>query len=643
MLKLFRKFQEKTRYLFDQIFAHKFFGQFLLLMSLSIIVILTGATAMLFGLFSEENANISSIPRDIDAGILDSLWWSLHQVIRLHGLEKAYGASTPVLIYSLFLSAMGLIVFSSLISLINNAMRSHIEKLRKGDTPVCESNHVLLLGWNNKVFVILRQLARLQPGIKVVILAPMSIDTMQEQFRIAGFRHVPIKLILRSGIPSNHGELNRVAISQTSSVIVLTTDEDDSEAIKTILLLSSYQQWQSEPPVLMSSITMECNYELAKIAARNKVHVISSGRTISRVIVQTIRNPGLADIYSEIFSTTGNSLHVQSIPDCANHSLAEIAYNFPDAIPIGIAWHEKRDGEIRHAAGLNPEPDYELAEDEQLILLTHHLQANYVRSEKFPRSQIYHEGVTTPLTPTKILLIGCSDILLDILQELDSHATQMIEITILWNIDEDEIAQQLPDTQVSSLNNLTLAFLFGDAAMPTAYANIELATFQSIVVLAEKAEEERDVDTHTLRTLLQLFDLRKNDSSQAHTVVELLDESNHILLADLGVDDIIISTNVISAQLAQIALNKVLAPIYHELLSAGGVEISLRPASDYVILGSDCHFSDLIYSCQQKMEIALGLRLAHQGGEVLLNPSRDACWSLTKDDQIIVLAQQVYR
>jgi len=45
---------------------------------------------------------------------------------------------------------------------------------------------------------------------------------------------------------------------------------------------------------------------------------------------------------------------------------------------------------------------------------------------------------------------------------------------------------------------------------------------------------------------------------------------------------------------------------------------------------------------QQKLEIALGLRLASHG-KVLLNPPRNKTWRLTEDDQIIVLAQQIYQ
>ena len=47
------------------------------------------------------------------------------------------------------------------------------------------------------------------------------------------------------------------------------------------------------------------------------------------------------------------------------------------------------------------------------------------------------------------------------------------------------------------------------------------------------------------------------------------------------------------AQLAQIARSAILGPIYRELLSAGGVEISIRPAGHYVQLGVDYDVSAL--------------------------------------------------
>ncbi len=96
-----------------------------------------------------------------------------------------------------------------------------------------------------------------------------------------------------------------MAVNRATSVIVLATDADDSEAIKTMVLLATRQDWCDEPPILTSEIALESNYELATIAARNRLHIISSSRIISKVIVQTVRNPGLADVYSELYSPSG--------------------------------------------------------------------------------------------------------------------------------------------------------------------------------------------------------------------------------------------------------------------------------------------------------------------------------------------------
>ena len=643
MVKIIRKLKERIRYLVDRLFAREFAGQLLLFLVLVVSVTLIGMTAVFFGLFSKENTDIMAIPHNIDAGFWDSLWWSLNQVLRLRGFERMYGATGPILAYALFLSIMGLVVFSVLISLINNTMRSRIESLRKGDTPVREHGHVLVLGWNNKVIAVLQRLARLKPGIKVVILAPREIGKMQEKLRVAGIQRERITVILRSGTPSNRGELERVAIDHVSSVIILSTDNDDSEAIKTMVLLAAKKDWPGTVPALISEIALERNCELAQIAARDRLYIISSSRVISKVIVQTIRNPGLAAVYSEIFSPTGNSIYVQQIPDCNDHPLGDCAYGLPGAILIGITWDEQRDGRVRHAAGLNPEPDYELAEDEQLVLLTRGLPVQYTQPDTAYVSTVYQEGGTRTRVPRRVLLIGWSDIFYDILLELDAHALSGTGVTVLSGVKSAEAQQRLERHQDRALENLTLDFRTGDAVDRSPYAELDLAGYQSIVVLADESAGEEDADTRTLRILLRLWDLRKDATERAHTVVELLDEANRDLLAGLGVDDIIVSPEVVSAQLAQIARQEILGPIYRELLSAGGVEISMRPAGNYVKLGTDCRFEDLIYAAQQKLEIALGLRLADKGGKVLLNPSRQSRWQLGEHDLVIVLAQQIYR
>jgi len=638
---MLKELRERIRYLVDRAFAREFVGQFLLFGVLVVVVTLIGMSAIAFGLFSAENAEVPGIPRNIDGGFLDSLWWSLNQVLTLRGFQRMYGASGPILLYALFLSVSGLAVFGLLVSIINNGMRRRIEVLRTGETPVKERGHTLILGWNNKIFTVLRELAHLDPGTRVVILAPKEIGKMENALRVAGIGHERITTILRSGVPSNLRELDRVALEQADSIIILSTDDDDRDSIKTLVLLAGQRRWRHGRPAMTSEIVRDENYELAQIAARDRIHITSSSRVISKVIVQTIRNPGLAAVYNELLSVGGNNLKVGRVAETVDRCLGEIAYGFHEAIPIGITWKTESEDGVRHAAGLNPGPDYEIAEDEDLVLLATGRELNY-RGLSRPENPILRSVESQqPKVPERLLIIGWNDLMLDVLQELDAHALTGTRITILSLLEvkdvEDRI-RQLGD----SLRNVSIRPVTGDAAEERPFRELEIDDFESIVILADDGGGKADADTRTLRVLLRLSSLQANQQRRPHTTVELLDDANRDVLEGLRVDDVVVSPEIVSAQLAQVSRQPILGPIFRELLSAGGVEISLRPATDYVEPGVDCRFDDLTAAAQGKLEIALGLRLA-EGARLLLNPPRHQVWRLGESDRVVVLAQQVYR
>lgn len=643
MLTPLKKIKEHARYLIDRVFARKFAGQILLLIILVVSLTGFGMTAYFFGLFSAENAAVTGIPRNLDQGFLDSLWWSFSQVLFLEMFVPMYGATPVVILYSLCLSIMGLVAFGILLSLIDHAVDSHIQALRRGETPVLERNHILVFGWNKKIFSVLRQLARLEPGIKVVILAPLEIKDMQDQLQVAGLNEASITIILRSGIPSNHSELDRVALNYARSIIIIATGLDDIDTIKLMLLLAAKNDWHDQTPMLTAEIVHERNFELARIASRDKFRIVSSAKVISKVIVQSIRNRGVSHIYNELFSIFGNSIYVQSVPECADASIKDIAYCINDGIPIGITWQKKQDGILRYAAALNPEPDYEVAKDEKLILIAPRLPVHYIHSNSNYQASLNSKVHSHIKTPSRVLVMGWSEMIFDIMQELDAHASEGTEIYIVSVRTPQEASKQIEERQERGFKNLILKFVEADPADTTPYSKIDLSSFQSIIVPADDTSlKDEDIDTRTLCILLRLWDRRKYEKVHTHIVVEITDEANRNLMAELGVDDIVISSNVVSAQLAQISLQEVLGPIYRELLSAGGVEISLRPASSYLELGRDYHFNEITYAAQQKMEIALGLFLSRNNGEIILNPARDKTWSFGENDQIVVLAQQIY-
>lgn len=640
MLQTLRRLRARIRYLVDRAFAREAAGQLLLFFVLVAFVTVFGISSMLFGLFHPDNADVDGIPRGIDEGILDAVWWTITYIVRLPAFENMYGATGPVLFYAVVLSIMGLAVFGVLVSVINNAMRRRIELLQQGDTPVIEQGHIVILGWNKRIFVVLRQLARLRPGARVVILADSDLITMSEALRVAGISAEKLTVILRNGVPGNNEELDRMAVDRASAVIVLSNGADDSDAIKTLVLLARRDAWHGQPPSLTAEISLEKNYELAEIAARNRIHVVSASRVSSKIIVQTIRNHGLAGVYDELMSLDGNSIYVQPVAGCADLTIREIAYGFTEAIPVGVTWEAEQGGELQHKAGLNPEPDYDLVEDEQLVLMARDPRVAFSGGVEPYESPIYRERESRVAAPQQVLLLGWSDILYDILWELNAHATEGSEVTVVANLTETELEEKLDEPLRAALTNLDLDVRLGDATERQVYETMDMLSYGSVVVLADETTEE-DADTRALRVLLRLSEHKDYQTFQNKLIVELLDGENRDLVDGLGVRDIVVTSDLISAQLAQVSQQRVLGSIYRELLSAGGVEFSLRSVSEYVSLDVPCRFDDLTFAAQQHSEIALGLYLSDR--EVLLNPSRTTQWQLAEDDKLIVLAQQIYR
>lgn len=67
--------------------------------------------------------------------------------------------------------------FAILIGLVGDTISDKIENLRRGKNPIIESGHVLIIGWSEKIFCFLENMAianESEGGMTVVILASMA-------------------------------------------------------------------------------------------------------------------------------------------------------------------------------------------------------------------------------------------------------------------------------------------------------------------------------------------------------------------------------------------------------------------------------------------------------------------------------------
>ena len=112
----------------------------------------------------------------------------------------------------------GMLVFAMMIGVISDSIGEKVDDLKQGKSKVIETDHTLILGWNEKGLAILRQLGLAnasEGGMPVVVLCEQSKETMEEMLRAAvsskddGLKLFGTRVIFRSGNPLAEHDLVR--------------------------------------------------------------------------------------------------------------------------------------------------------------------------------------------------------------------------------------------------------------------------------------------------------------------------------------------------------------------------------------------------------------------------------------------------
>ena len=112
-----------------------------------------------------------------------------------------------------------------------------------------------------------------------------------------------------------------------------------------------------------------------------------------------------------------------------------------------------------------------------------------------------------------------------------------------------------------------------------------------------------------------------------------------------GIDDIVVSDEVVSLLLTQIAENRRLAGVFRQLFQAAGAEVYLRPVEQYVS-GGPVSFATLVEAASRRRETAIGYWLAagRDNGDakrgMRMSPPKDREFIPAPGDRLIVLAEQ---
>ncbi len=625
-------FKERFRYAFDKTMSKGTPALIMWLALLSVLLVLVIATiSVIIGVAPEGEEKM---------GFIESAWRSLMRTLDAGTMGGDAGWSFRLLM--LLVTIGGIFIVSTLIGVLSSGIESKLEELRKGRSFVIEKNHTLILGWSPKIFTIISELVianENQKKPRIVILADKDKVEMEDEINDKAGDLKNTKVICRSGLPNDIGDLEIANPHESKSIIILAPDGEDadSQTIKTILAVTNNPNRRKEPYHIVAEIKEERFIDPAKIIGKDEVELLLTDDLISRIMVQTCRQSGLSVVYSEIMGFEGSEMYFNNEPGLVGKTYGESLLWYEDSAVVGLKTAE---GDVM----VNPPMDKVFKEGDLVMAITEDDDTLIIAKQKGTVDTAKIRGTKIENTNTeKTLILGWNHRGKSIIREMNNYVQKGSEITVVAN--SEDVEPFINETK-TAYQNIVANHVKADTTDRIVLESLHPESFNHIIVLSYIDEmDTQRADAKTLLTLLQLRHYSEQKNTDLSIVSEMMDLRNRELAEVTKADDFIVSDKLLSMLLAQISENKSLMRVYNDLFQEEGSEIYLKPAANYVEIGVPVNFYTVVESASLKNESAFGYRIiadafnpANTYG-VKINPNKSEMITFADGDCIIVMAE----
>jgi len=574
---------------------------------------------------------------------IEALWQSLMRTTDAGTVAGDSGWAFRGL--NLFVTAMGILVFSALISVISAGLDAKIDEARKGRSRVLETDHTIILNWSASIFDIVSELVIANESRKnprIVIMANKDKVEMEDEIadKVEDLKNTQI--ICRSGDPTDLFDLSIVNPQACRSIIVVSpegADDPDSQVIKTVLALTNDPKRREERYLIAAELRDSHNAEVARIVGGDEVQLVLADDLISRIVVQSSRQAGLSAVYSELLDFDGCEIYTTELQELVGKTYGEALMGYRDSALIGLRYP---DGRVR----MNPPMNEVIAEGCRAVIIAEDDEA--IRLTDPDETLIDASAIRAPRSvrrkAERVLIIGWNRRGPMIAHELSKYVRPGSVLTVAG--DGPGFAEQIRSMPLGSKNMKVEARVI-DTGHAGSIEALDPASYDSIMVLGySDAMEAQSADTRTLITLLHLRKLSERLGRHISVVSEMIDIRNRELAEVTRADDFVVSNKLVSLMLAQASENEYLSSIFDDLLDEDGSEIYMRPVGDYVDLSGPVTFYTIAEAARRRGETAIGYRRKRGGegddrnmGGVVVNPDKAEALDYIEEDRVIVLAE----
>jgi len=587
-------------------------------------------------------------------GFLYEIWLIFLQMTDPGNMNQDNLSPTWLKITTVLAGVIGVILLSMLIAFITTFLEGMLYEFRKGRGKIIESDHTLILGWNERVVDIIRELILANESEKrasVVVLSTEDKEMMDDMIakRLPDTKTTAI--ITTTGDYANVNELKRVNVTDVKSIIILANCSEsakeevkmlsDIQSIKSIMAIHSCQGEVNELPIIVE-IFNDSKRELISYFNDDSIIAIDSWEIMGKLLVQTSLTSGLEMVYNEILSFDGGEMYFYEPENWNNTNFYELPFHFKDGVPIGV--FNEEEGLV-----LRPPEDKHMEKGDQVLILAEDDSTIDFQVEKFI-SPIVKTMPDRRLAQVekKILFLGWHSVAEIFICESHDYLLEGSQFDIMIQEPNEELNEKVKWLK-EEYPNFNINLIQEDTMVLDSLAARNPFSYNNIIILSQELKDSTPdkIDSDTLIILLLLRKLKpEHDDIKTKIITQVLNSENQEIITQTDVDDFIISNKLITMILAQLSEEPQIKTMYDDIFYEEGSEIYVKPANLYFDdFPQKMRFADAIGHCFQREEICIGIRKGNLGKDhdanfgVKLNLPKDEMIEIQADDFFVVLSE----
>lgn len=588
-----------------------------LISSAAVIAVLMVGLEMLLGVAGKEK--------------FGDLWWnSLAEIISI-----GEGANLEERTLDFIYWALKVAISGTIIAFLTAKVSGFIARLNTGRSQIIDEGHYVVLGWNSNLFKIFSEIAianENQPTPTIVCMNGMPNADIRSKIDVEYPNQKGLRILTRSGDISSVSELSIVNPAQAKCVIILDDTVDPSFNVETTILAARKLIKHAEVPIV-AQFDDEENMEVLSSLKGARILPVNKDAIIATVTSQAIRNAHVTEVVMDFMDFDGDEVYFFPSHQVSGKSFKQALIELQDISLIGLRF---ANGNI----ALNPDKNRIIEPTDELVVVAEDDDFEFnldLSAEKDAALNLIaaKQDSMDFRDSSSMLVLGWSSVGQKIMDNLLPFLKSDSKIAVFYRSSWVGASPDFSDAPES----MDIELIPQDKIDITAFKTyLRDHRVDSVLVLGyNDTLDANHADTHALMQNLHL-NLAIDEyqlGEGLRVILQLNDGSKKSLISGFNRNEFIVSDELSSLLMTQLAENPGLNVVFKELFSKHGAKINVVPLSMYQPPKDGLSvYWHLVLSCLQLNHTCIGFI---ESGELHLNPPKNRVFKEHEGLQAVVI------